>query len=62
MNLDTFSAPRGLPYDPTDPLRARVWRCTDCGHLVNSEQPAPSPGVCPECESLYLEKRHAPLQ
>lgn len=62
MDLDAITVPRGLPFDPTDPLRGRVWRCTDCGHLVHSEQPAPSPDDCPECRGLNLEKRQAPLQ
>jgi rubrerythrin len=62
MNLDSLTAPRGLPYDPTDPLRGRVWRCTDCGHMVNTDQPAPAPESCPQCQSFCLEKRHAPLQ
>jgi rubrerythrin len=62
MNLDSFTAPRGLPFDPTDPLRGRVWRCADCGHMVKSDQPAPAPESCPQCKGLCLEKRHAPLQ
>jgi len=62
MNLDSFSAPRAVPYDPTDPLRARLWRCADCGHLEHSTQPAPSPQMCPACKSVFLEKGQAPLQ
>ena len=60
--LDAFFGRRGVPFDPTDAARGRVWRCADCGHLVASDVPILNPAPCSVCQSIFFEKKSAPLQ